>query len=227
MPVVAAYRPLILLLVALPMLLSTLVAQERFKSVEYQTGHAGFRKKEWGRLLIGDTAIVFTTPNDKERARFLIPLRTITSVSSSSERNDASVGSKIMFGFLSRSRKNEYLQITTETPETAEGIVFKVKNSESLGIATKIRHRLKRLSGLESTSRGAGAAAEGHDLPPQQGAHLPQATATGGPWLGQPHGKIYYSSNCQAARELPEPIYFQTESEAQQLGYQHSQVPDC
>jgi beta-barrel assembly-enhancing protease len=46
-------------------------------------------------------------------------------------------------------------------------------------------------------------------------------------WLGQPHGRVYYDASCQAARELPEPIYFATEEEAQQLGYQRSLVQGC
>jgi Zn-dependent protease with chaperone function len=46
-------------------------------------------------------------------------------------------------------------------------------------------------------------------------------------WLGQPHGRIYYQALCQAARELPEPIYFKSEQEAQELGYQRSLVPGC
>jgi hypothetical protein len=47
------------------------------------------------------------------------------------------------------------------------------------------------------------------------------------PWLGQPHGRIYYRASCQAAKELPEPIYFKTEEDAQRLGYRRSQVPGC
>jgi beta-barrel assembly-enhancing protease len=48
-----------------------------------------------------------------------------------------------------------------------------------------------------------------------------------GDWLGQPHGRVYYRATCQAARELPEPIYFESEEEAQLMGYQPSQVPGC
>lgn len=43
----------------------------------------------------------------------------------------------------------------------------------------------------------------------------------------QTHGRIYYQTLCQAARELPEPIYFKSEEEAEQLGYQRSRVPGC
>lgn len=200
--------------------------QDRFLSVEYTTGHAGFEKKQGGRLLLNHTAIVFTTPDKKERPRFSIPLGIITAVSSSTERNDASVGSKILFGFLSKSRKNEYLQITTETPEIAEGVVFKVKNNESLGIATKIRHRLKGLA----SSRPPIAAINPVASPAEQ-TTLPGAPSSGplagGEWLGQPHGRIYYLATCLAALELPEPVYFPTEAEPQQLGYRRSQVPGC
>jgi hypothetical protein len=48
-----------------------------------------------------------------------------------------------------------------------------------------------------------------------------------GDWLGQPHGRVYYRASCQAALELPEPIYFETEQEAQRMGYQRSLVPGC
>jgi hypothetical protein len=46
-------------------------------------------------------------------------------------------------------------------------------------------------------------------------------------WLGQPHGHIYYLASCQAAKELPEPIYFKSEAEAVRLGYRRSEVPGC
>jgi hypothetical protein len=46
-------------------------------------------------------------------------------------------------------------------------------------------------------------------------------------WLGQAHGRVYYQASCQAARELPEPIYFESEEQARQLGYSRSEVPGC
>ena len=46
-------------------------------------------------------------------------------------------------------------------------------------------------------------------------------------WIGQPHGRVYYRASCQAAKELPEPIYFSTAVAAEQLGYRRSQVPAC
>lgn len=46
-------------------------------------------------------------------------------------------------------------------------------------------------------------------------------------WLGQPHGRVYYLASCQAAKELPEPIYFSSEAQAQQMGYKRSRVPGC
>ena len=48
-----------------------------------------------------------------------------------------------------------------------------------------------------------------------------------GDWLGQSHGRIYYWASCQAALELPEPIYFKSEQDAQQIGYRRSQVSGC
>lgn len=47
------------------------------------------------------------------------------------------------------------------------------------------------------------------------------------PWTGQAHGRVYYRASCQAAKELPEPIYFRTAADAEQLGYRRSQVPTC
>jgi hypothetical protein len=46
-------------------------------------------------------------------------------------------------------------------------------------------------------------------------------------WSGQPHGRVYYRASCQAAKELPEPIYFRTAADAERLGYRRSQVPTC
>lgn len=46
-------------------------------------------------------------------------------------------------------------------------------------------------------------------------------------WLTQAHGRVYYRASCQAAKELPEPIYFKSQAEAIQLGYRRSQVPGC
>jgi hypothetical protein len=68
--------------------------------------------------------------------------------------------------------------------------------------------------------------------PPVDPDMIPTTLPTGalrnnGDWLGQPHGRVYYRASCQAARELPEPIYFESEEEAQQIGYRRSQVPGC
>ena len=46
-------------------------------------------------------------------------------------------------------------------------------------------------------------------------------------WIGQPHGRVYYRASCQAAKELPEPIYFRTAADAEHLGYRRSLVPGC
>jgi hypothetical protein len=48
-----------------------------------------------------------------------------------------------------------------------------------------------------------------------------------GAWLGQPHGRVYYWATCQAAQELPEPIYFKSEEDAQRVGYRRSYVEGC
>lgn len=51
--------------------------------------------------------------------------------------------------------------------------------------------------------------------------------ATAHQWVGQPHGRTYYLASCQAAKELPEPIYFSTTADAERLGYRRSRVPTC
>jgi hypothetical protein len=46
-------------------------------------------------------------------------------------------------------------------------------------------------------------------------------------WIGQSHGRVYYRATCQAAKELPEPIFFSIAADAERLGYRRSQVPSC
>jgi hypothetical protein len=71
----------------------------------------------------------------------------------------------------------------------------------------------------------------GETAPPQQPVRPSEATPVAPPeaerWLAQAHGRVYYRASCQAAKELPEPIYFKSEGEAIRLGYRRSQVPGC
>jgi hypothetical protein len=88
--------------------------------------------------------VLFTKRDKRDTPIFAIPITNIRDVTVSTDRKEASVGSKIMFGFLSRSRKDELVELTTETSQSAEGIVFKVGKNQSAGIAAKIRFLMKR-----------------------------------------------------------------------------------
>lgn len=140
-------RPAVLLplwFVLLTVMVPHANAQQPFKDIQYLAGHEGYPKKLYGHLVLTDTAVFFTKWDKNNTPVFAIPIRNITDVAVSTDRKDASVGSKIMFGFLSRSRKDELVQLTTETAQNAEGIVFKVGNNQSAGIAAKIRFLMKR-----------------------------------------------------------------------------------
>lgn len=62
-----------------------------------------------------------------------------------------------------------------------------------------------------------------------EGARDPFAdtAAARGRYAALPNGKVYYFTTCQAARELPERIYFKTEQEARDSGRMPSRVPGC
>lgn len=93
-----------------------------------------------------------------------------------------------------------------------------------------------RIGGSEPTAppRPAGAVAP-------RAAVLQQAAGTPTPsdvsrtdsverlWVGSGRGWIYYRSSCEVARDMDPRLkkYFQTEEEAQQLGYRRSKEPGC
>jgi hypothetical protein len=107
--------------------------QERFIGVEYMAGHTGLDNKTAGHLLLTNETVLFTKLDNQETPVFSMPLRSITEVTSAVDRKEASVGSKIMFGFLAKSRKEELGQISTAGPAGAEGIVFRIRKNESVG----------------------------------------------------------------------------------------------
>ncbi len=212
-------------------------AQGPYKDVEYLAGHEGYPKKLEGHLVPTDSAVLFTKRDGKDTPLFAIPYRVVTGVSSSSDRADASVGSKIMFGFLARSHKDEFVQLTTETPATAEGVVFKVRRNESAGIVAKIRYRMKALRGPGgATQRRAGATGQGAGRPsgatepprPSLRPAAPDSSATGVPpgiaYVGDRLTRRYYPAECSTLKDVPKPdrMYYRTESAAQADGYRPS-----
>jgi hypothetical protein len=46
-------------------------------------------------------------------------------------------------------------------------------------------------------------------------------------WVAQARGRVFYRASCQAAKELSELIYFKSQGEALERGYQRSKVPGC
>ena len=132
---------------------SLAVAQDLIPKVEYQGGHAGMDDKVKGSLIVSDSTIKFV--DEKGAVLVIIPITTITDVSSSIDRKEASVGSKIAFGFLARSRKEELVTVTYASTETAEGVVFKTEKNVSAGLVAKIQFHMKRAGAQPPTDSTA------------------------------------------------------------------------
>lgn len=120
---------------------SAAVAQERYADVEYISGRAGMSTKVKGTLVIGDS--LYFLKRDSTTA-FSVPLSAITEVGNQTDIRDASVGKKLLFGGLSGSRKQDFVNVTYETAETAEGLVFKVKQGTATGIVAKLKFAMKK-----------------------------------------------------------------------------------
>ena len=135
-----------LALVALALVpLAAAQAQEMFPDVEYVAGKDNFPEKQKGTLMIGSEDLRFVDKNGN--LIFAIPLSTVTEVTQDVQIRDASVGKKLLFGGLAGSRKQEFIQITSETENSAEGVVFKVKQSTSVNIMAKVRFAVKKAGG--------------------------------------------------------------------------------
>jgi hypothetical protein len=111
-------------------------AQEMFPDVEYIAGKDGFADKAKGTLMLGTEELRFV--NKDGNLIFSVPVASITEVTQDVQVRDASVGKKLLFGGLAGSRKQEFVQITSESATTAEGIVFKVKQGTSVNVVAKI-----------------------------------------------------------------------------------------
>jgi hypothetical protein len=143
-------RAALVAFLALIVVWTAAVAEEVIPNVEYQGGHSGMKSKVKGSLRIDDIEIQFL--DAKGKTLLAIPIKSITDVSSSMDRKDASVGAKLALGFLAKSRKDELVTISMESSETAEGIVFKTEKNASAGVVAKIRFQMKKLSGGQPTT---------------------------------------------------------------------------
>jgi hypothetical protein len=121
---------------------AALHAQEMFPDAEYVAGKDGFADKAKGTLILGTEELRFV--NKDGNLIFAIPVASITEVTQDVQVRDASVGKKLLFGGLAGSRKQEFVQITSESATTAEGIVFKVKQGTSVNVVAKIKFAVKR-----------------------------------------------------------------------------------
>ncbi len=136
---------------------ASLHAQEMFPDVEYVAGKDGFADKAKGTLVLGPEELRFV--NKDGNLIFAIPVASITEVTQDVQVRDASVGKKLLFGGLAGSRKQEFVQITSESATTAEGVVFKVKQGTSVNVVAKIKFAVKRAG---SGSKPAEAADSAH-----------------------------------------------------------------
>jgi hypothetical protein len=118
------------------------LGQDRIPKVEYQAGHAGMEKKVKGSLVISDAELQFL--DEKGNTRLTIPMASITGVSSSIDRKEASLGAKLALGFFAKSRKEELVTVAYEVAETAEGVIFKTQKNMSAGAVAKIQFHLKK-----------------------------------------------------------------------------------
>jgi hypothetical protein len=124
-------------------------AQEMYSDVEYISGHADLDKQK-GMLLIGESELKFTKKDGS--VLFSVPLSAVTEVNNQVEVRDASVGKKLLFGGLAGSRKQDFVQVSYETDQLAEGLVFKVKQGTSTGIVAKLKFAVKKKKGSSPTS---------------------------------------------------------------------------
>jgi hypothetical protein len=227
--------------------------QDRFLGVQYLAGHAGLDSKVAGHLLLTDDALVFTTSDTLETPIIITPLASITEVTSAVDRKEASVGSKIMFGFLARSRKEELVQVTTTVPTGAEGIVFQVRKNESVGIVAKIHYRMTALNdrggvttqdtGKEGVTTPAVAVASlpasspttarrpkarlMDDPPPAVHGQLMDDYPEGTQFIGDVTSRTYFPAACPATATIPltTRLYYRTEANLIHAGFARS--PQC
>src|SRR5207237_8881915 len=110
--------------------------QTTFKVVGYVSRNTSMEDKVKGVLVLDAKEIRF---QGKDGAPLIsIPLSEITEVGSQTDIRDASVGKKLLFGGLSGSGKQECVQNTYETAQTAEALIFTMKQSTSPGLVARL-----------------------------------------------------------------------------------------
>lgn len=133
-----------------------LQAQDVIKKVRYKGGHTGWGEEEIrGVLIIGDSVLTFRQDDDKD-ARLDIPLRKVTDISTQTQRKEASVGSKLLFGSLARSRQEEFVAVSYDLPDNAEAIIFRFEANTSAAAIAKVKFRMRKM-GVSATSNGESA----------------------------------------------------------------------
>jgi hypothetical protein len=132
---------------------------EAFLGVEYVGGHAkfGYKRPSLVLVLTDTTLSVYpchdsfcSEPRGRGRWKsdsliFQVRLDQITAVDQSSRVKAASMGSKILIGFLASDKNEEFVGIGFETETSAEAPVFRTRQAQAGAIDAKIRFRLKRL----------------------------------------------------------------------------------
>jgi|688.fasta_scaffold317193_2 hypothetical protein len=135
---------------------------EAFPNVEYQGGDARFNKKTVGILVMTDSSVAFyecafktaridlpcgshrTKTMIKEPALWLVTLKAITEVNSSTQVRPASTGEKFMIGILASDRAEEFFGFAHETASSAEAPIFKTQKTQASALEAKLRFRLKK-----------------------------------------------------------------------------------
>lgn len=132
---------------------------EAFPQVEYVGGDASQPKKRAGMLVLTDSSLamhpcVWDGCYDhikqqklpyKPEPYYIIPLKGISEVSSSSQVRGPSVGGRIAWGVLATDRTEELFGLVYETATSAEAPVFKTMKAQAGAIEAKVRFRLKKL----------------------------------------------------------------------------------
>lgn len=133
---------------------------EAFPGVEYQGGDARFPEKVRGVLVLTDSTLAFHPCRVKTQggcaiekgklawkdpAHFVVDLRQIQSIETSTQVRGASAGMKLLVGGLANDRSVEFMSFAHETASSAEAPVFKTYPTQAGALDAKVRFRMKKL----------------------------------------------------------------------------------
>jgi len=130
---------------------------EAFPNVGYKGGDATQPKPRNGVLVLTDSTLglykcawEYCVDRGKHLVQwdqpiFVIPLRQITEVSSSSQVSGSCVAGKLAFGLLANDRAEEYFGFVYESESSAESPVFKVQKTQSGALEAKVKFRQRKL----------------------------------------------------------------------------------